>query len=83
MTVQEIIKKAIPTADDRLCEYILWGRTPYPCGEISVRSLYRAANRWKRAQDNGHRLCEFCDRIVTSKMMVCPRCDGERMKPFP
>lgn len=75
MRIDEIIKNAIPEATEELCEYILWGRTPYPCGEIDARSLYKAAYRVKRAHDKGNRLCEFCDRIVTTQRMACTRCD--------
>jgi len=43
MTHAEIIRKAIPNADDELCEFILWGRTPFPAGSITARDLYQAA----------------------------------------
>ena len=75
MTITEIIRNAIPNANEELCEYIIWGRTPYPCGALGVKELYQAARRFKRATDNGIRLCDFCDRIAMPKKSVCKKCD--------
>ena len=75
MQIQEIIKAAIPLADEKLCEHILWSRTPYPCGEVTAKSLYREAYRYKRARDHGFRLCDFCNQKVDRGRWVCDRCD--------
>jgi hypothetical protein len=64
MTAADCIRAAIPGADDALCEHIVWGRTPFPFTKLSVRDLYRAASRFKRAQDHGLRLCDWCDNIA-------------------
>jgi len=75
MTIKEIIQNAIPNANEELCEYIVWSRTPYPCGALGARELYQAARRLKRATDNGHRLCDLCDRIAILNKSVCKKCD--------
>jgi hypothetical protein len=74
MTPYEIIRKAIPGASDGLCEHVLWGRTPFPCGAITARSLYSAARRVKRAADHGHELCDLCDNVVTGDGFACDSC---------
>jgi hypothetical protein len=53
--IADVIKAAIPDADQSLCEHILWGRTPYPMGRVSARSLYQAASGFRRACDNSIR----------------------------
>ena len=75
MLVTEIIRNAIPNASDEVCEHILWGRTPYPVGAITAKELYKSANRFKRAHDNGIRLCEFCDNIAMPDNWVCTSCN--------
>jgi len=74
MKADQIIRAAIPDANDSLCEHILWGRTPYPMGRITARSLYRAADRFRRAQENGVQLCSFCDNAADG--MACRKCDA-------
>lgn len=74
MTPAKIIRCAIPDADAGLVEHILWGRTPFPCGLVTARSLYRAARRWQRASDHGLRLCDLCDRIAMSDEWCCEPC---------
>jgi hypothetical protein len=44
MTPAQIIRAAIPEADEVLCDHILWGRTPFPMGAITAQSLFKAAN---------------------------------------
>jgi len=82
MTILEIIQNAIPNANEELCEYIVWGRTPYPCVGLTAKALYKAASRLKRAIDNGNRLCDFCDRIATHGG-VCKKCDDALKRPEP
>jgi len=60
MTFADVIRSAVPGADASECEHILWGMTPYPCGPVSARDLYKAASRYKRAGANGIRLCDCC-----------------------
>jgi hypothetical protein len=74
MTPAEIIRKAIPTADDATCDHVLWGRTPFPAGRITARTLYRAANRLKRASANGRRLCDWCDNLAVDGW-TCKACN--------
>lgn len=62
MTPQQIIRGAIPQADEAICEHILWGRTPFPFAKVTAREIYKAADRFRRAGAHGIHLCEFCDR---------------------
>ncbi len=71
MTFEDIIKQAIPDADEALCEYILWGRTCFPAGTITAKSLYKAAARWRRANINFIQLCDFCDRPALAGEFEC------------
>ncbi len=75
MTPQVIIRNAIPSADDELCNHILWGRTPFPAGSITARDLYQAARRLDRATKNKKILCELCDRIAAENSYTCLHCD--------
>lgn len=74
MTGQEIIRAAIPGASDILCDHILWGRTPFPCGEVTAQSLYRAASAYQRATVKGIELCTFCHRIAVKGEWECAGC---------
>jgi len=76
MTPAEIVRAAIPGADDSLCEHILWGRTPFPCGQVWARDIYRAASRWKRAEEQGNQLCELCDRLAAEGFILCDICNA-------
>jgi hypothetical protein len=64
MTPEDCIRAAIPDADEALCDHIIWGRTPFPFKKLSGRDFYRAASRFRRAEANGIRLCDFCDNIA-------------------
>ena len=81
MEIQEIIKNAIPGATDEICEFVLWARTPFPCGGITAKELYQSASRFKRATNNGLRLCDMCDRIAMPKRCVCRKCDDALRTP--
>ena len=74
MNALEVVRAAIPNADRGLAETILWGRTPFPMGQVTVRDLYLAASRFRRAQDHGVTLCEFCDRKAEGQMFTCRSC---------
>jgi len=78
MTVLEIVRAAIPNADQILAEAILWERTSYPCGSVTPRDLYRAAARFHRASAKGVELCEWCDRVAVSTAL-CLSCQ-QRLK---
>ena len=73
MNSSDIIRAAIPEADDGLCEHILWGRTPFPCGKVTARSIYQAASAYKRAANNNLNLCDFCHRVAI-KNDLCESC---------
>lgn len=75
MLLSDVIKAAIPEADESLCEYMLWERTPYPFGQVTAKSLYRAASRVKRARERKRTLCDFCDNEVTGEAHLCHRCE--------
>jgi hypothetical protein len=77
MTGTEIVRAAIPDASDELAEHILWARTPFPVGRVSVRDLYLAASRYRRACANGRDLCDFCDRLVPAgERFLCDSCSA-------
>lgn len=75
MTPAQIIKAAIPNADESLIEHILWGRTPFPMGKVTERSLYKAASGYRRACANHIRLCDFCEHPAMPDKWACERCD--------
>ena len=74
MNAQEIIQKAIPDADAALCEHIVWEMTHFPFAPVDARMLYKAASRFKRANDNGRRLCDWCDHEAIDGERICPKC---------
>jgi hypothetical protein len=74
MLIDEIIRKAIPDANDDVCHHILWGRTAYPFKQLSARELYEAADRFKRASANHRRTCDFCDNLAVEHDWLCPSC---------
>lgn len=65
MTFEQVIRAAMPDADAATIEHILWGRTPFPMGQVTAQTLYRAASQWRRAMQNGLRLCDYCDKVVS------------------
>lgn len=73
MEVLDVVRAAIPEADESLCEYVIWGRTPYPCSPLTAKDVYRAAYRLKRATDSGKKLCDWCDRLATQGDL-CDKC---------
>lgn len=74
MTPEQIILAAIPNADARLVEAILWERTPFPMGEVTAKSIYKAASRFNRATIKGIRLCGLCDNISNNEKFMCDSC---------
>lgn len=77
MTPHDVVRKAIPDASDSLCEYIVWGRTPFPFigpPEI-VKLIYRAARRYLRAEANNIVLCELCSNKAFDGEDLCFNCD--------
>lgn len=74
MTALDIVRAAIPNADRGLAEFILWGRTPFPAGAVTVRDLYEAASRYRRAGDHGIALCDWCDHKAEVDGCLCNRC---------
>ncbi len=75
MTALEVVRAAIPDADASLAEHILWARTPFPVGRVTVRSLYEAASRYRRAEYHRMRLCDFCDRRAEGDANLCRSCE--------
>lgn len=70
----DIVRAAIPDAPPSLCDFILWNRTPFPVGSVSVRGLYRAASQFRRANDNSIRLCDHCHNPAEPHKYECRRC---------
>jgi len=74
MNGEQIVRAAIPNASAELIEHIIWGRTPFPVGAITARSLYKAASSFKRASDKGIALCDFCDNKANPNGYLCDSC---------
>ena len=74
MTFAEVIRAAIPNADEATLDHVLWGRTPFPMGKVTARSLYKAASAFRRACEHGVQLCDFCDRPAVKGCWTCERC---------
>ena len=73
-TVAEIVRAAIPDADDAIVERVLWGRTPFPIGAVTARGIYRAASGLRRAEQKSVRLCDCCHRIAQAGDWTCASC---------
>lgn len=75
MNAAQVIKNAIPDVSEEDIYYIMWERTPHPCGSLTARDLYGIAHRTQRAFLNKVRLCDFCDRkIDIKKDTLCVNC---------
>ena len=74
MNIQQIIKAAIPDADETVCDWILWGRLPYPFAKLTAKDIYKAAHRFKRVDVKGKRLCDLCDKLVECDNWTCDTC---------
>lgn len=74
MELQSVVEAAIPGASAELCDHVLWTRTSFPAGAVSAPDVYKAASRMRRAQVNGLRLCEWCDRIASEGRWTCVGC---------
>lgn len=61
MTFAELVKKAIPGANEAVVDYVLWNRTAFPF-DGSPKAIFKAADGYRRACLNGIQLCELCDR---------------------
>jgi|KBSMisStaDraftv2_1062788.scaffolds.fasta_scaffold308963_2 hypothetical protein len=64
MTIDQIIRAALPGADDATVEHVLWGRTHFPFGPMTPQYLFKKADGFRRAEKNGRRLCDFCHRLA-------------------
>lgn len=73
-SINDIVRAAIPGADDGLCSHIAWGRTPYPFAPLQAKDFYRAASAYRRAKEHGLTLCEHCHRIAEPGQWECKRC---------
>ena len=77
MQVNQIIRAAIPEANESECDYILWNMTSFPFGNVTAKMLYKAASRTKRASNNNIMLCDLCDsKIDDDNGWVCQKCRG-------
>ena len=75
MTPTQIVHAAMPGADQSLVEHVLWGMTPFPMGEVTARTIYKAASRCRRAAENDRILCDCCPNIVDpSYRFYCKPC---------
>ncbi len=77
MTPHDIVRAAIPSADEDLCAHIIWGRTGFPMfwkTNNPAREIYQAARRFWRAEANGRQLCDHCDNEVADGIYVCLPC---------
>ena len=74
MLISDIIKAAIPSADESICEHILWGRTPFPMRGISAKELFKSASGFNRANKKGNRLCDWCHCLAVEGKSECQSC---------
>lgn len=81
MNVEIAIKAGFPAATAADVDHIVWGRTPYPFAKLGLRDFYKAASRYRRACDNGLRLCDMCDRLAMLGDWVCAGCDAALKAP--
>lgn len=73
-TVASAVLAAIPDASEDVINYVVWERTPYPMGRISVRSVYKAASQLFRAGKNRRQLCTFCHNQSMPGEWECKKC---------
>ena len=83
MTALEICRAANPAADEEWADYILWSRTPFPCGKVTPRDLYRAASAQTRADAQGLRLCDMCEAIAAPGDWTCRKCEAALRRTAP
>lgn len=74
MLVLDIVRAAIPDADQRLAEHIVWCRTPYPFTKPGARGFYKAASGFRRASAKGVTLCDHCERPANANGYQCQLC---------
>jgi hypothetical protein len=77
----DVIRAAMPGADDATCEHVFWGMTPYPVGRVTAQSLYRAASRLRRAGANNRRFCDWCHNLAQPGRWTCKSCDAALGRP--
>lgn len=74
-TIAEVVKAAIPDATPEIIDWVLWERTPYPCGKVSAKKIYKASSSFVRASVSGIKQCELCSKgRVFGEGFVCSRC---------
>lgn len=76
MNKSDVVRAAIPDADEDLVSHIVWGRTAFPFVKLTARSLYAAASRFRRANDSGKTLCDMCDRLAIDESFICADCSA-------
>lgn len=81
MTFGQIIRAAIPGADEDTVDHVLWGRTPYPVGRITAKSLFKAASGFRRAAANGIHLCDHCHSMALPDRFECGPCGVALRRP--
>jgi len=74
MLISDVIRAAIPNADESTCEHILWGRTAFPFISLTAKDIYRAASSFQRAKIKNTRLCDWCHRIAQEGKTECKSC---------
>lgn len=71
----DVIRAAIPDADEAMCDYILWDRTPFPFKQLTARELYKTAASFHRGQRAGITFCDLCPRpAVVHLSYLCIPC---------
>lgn len=74
MQVLDIVRGAIPDADQCLAEHIVWCRTPFPFTKLDARAFYKAASGYRRASARGVTLCDHCERPANANGYQCQLC---------
>lgn len=74
MTPADVVRAAIPGADDSTVEHVIWGRTSFPFKPMTPRTLYKAARSWRRACENNIQFCDHCHRVAEPGLYECTGC---------
>lgn len=80
-TALDIIRGVFPDISEDEAGMLLWHRTGFPAfwrTDNPAQEIRDAMLAWKCAQENGIRLCDFCDREAVDGF-TCKRC-GDAIK---
>lgn len=73
-TFTDAIRAGWPNATDAQCDWVMWERTPWPIGGVTLRDAYRAASGYRRSFENGITLCDLCHSKAVNGSRIVPLC---------